>query len=269
MTRTLLPAVSLAQREVVRFLRQRNRVVSALLQPALFWALFGAGFSGAMRVGADVAESAEGGGQEFLRYLFPGSVVLVVLFTAIFSTFSIIEDRNAGILQSVLAAPVSRSGIVLGKVFGGSALALVQGTLFLLLALAPGVDVPLTPGSALAALAALALVAFALTSLGVALAWPMESVQGFHAVMMLFLLPMWLLSGAFFPFDGSAAWLATVMRGNPLSYGVALVRHALDPEGAAAAGGPGAGISILVTSVFAAAAFLVALLVVGRRGRTD
>lgn len=268
MTRTLLPAASLAQREVVRFLRQRNRVVSALLQPALFWALFGAGFSRAMRAGADAAGTADGG-LDFLRYLFPGSVVLVVLFTAIFSTFSIIEDRNAGFLQSVLAAPVSRPGIVLGKVFGGSALALLQGALFLLLAFAPGVDVPLTLGSALAALAALTLVAFALTSLGVALAWPMESVQGFHAVMMLFLLPMWLLSGAFFPFDGSAPWLAAVMRGNPLSYGVALVRHAMDPGGAAADGGPDAGTSLVVTTVFAAAAFLVAHVVVSRRGRKD
>ena len=266
MTRTLLPAASLARREVVRFLRQRNRVVSALLQPALFWALFGAGFAHAVRIGGVEAEAA-GTGQDFLRYLFPGSVVLVVLFTAIFSTFSILEDRDAGFLQSVLAAPVSRAGIVLGKVLGGTAIALFQGALFLLLAFAPGVDVPVTAGAALEALGALALVAIALTSVGVSLAWPMESVQGFHAVMMLFLLPMWLLSGAFFPFEGSATWLSAAMRANPLSYGVSLVRHALDPEGAATAGGPGSGASLAVSVLFAGAAFTLALLIVSRKGK--
>lgn len=256
--RTVLPAASLARREIVRFLRQRNRVASALVQPALFWALFGAGFAGSFRA-AD--------GQGFERHLFPGAVVLVVLFTAIFSTFSIIEDRNAGFLQSVLAAPVTRSGIVLGKVLGGSALALFQGGIFL--ALAPVAGVPLTASGVLLALGALALAAFALTSLGVAVAWPMESVQGFHAVMMLFLLPMWLLSGAFFPIAGSASWLGAVMRLNPLSYGVALVRHAIDPAGAASGGSPAAGVALAVTAAFAAAAFAAALAMVCRRGRKD
>jgi len=265
-TRTLLPAASLARREVVRFLRQRNRVVSALLQPALFWALFGAGFSRAFAAapGGDAAAP-----QDFLRFLFPGTVVLVVLFTAIFATFSVLEDRAAGFLQSVLAAPVSRTGIVLGKVAGGTAIALVHGALFLLLALAPGVDVPLSLPTALAALGALALVGVALGSLGLAVAWPMESVQGFHAVMMLFLLPMWLLSGAFFSFEGSAPWLGAVMHANPLSYGVALVRHALDPDGAARSGGPGPAASLAVAAGFAAVTFLAALFVVGRRGRRD
>jgi ABC-2 type transport system permease protein len=255
----LLPAWTLARREVVRFLRQRNRVVLALLQPALFWVLFGAGFHEGFRIGGDEAS--------YLRYSFPGTVVLVVLFTAIFSTFSIIEDRNAGFLQSVLAAPVARSGIVLGKVGGGAAIAAFQGLLFLVLA--PAAGVPLTAATALAAAASLLLVAAALTALGVALAWPMDSVQGFHAAMMLVLMPMWLLSGAFFPLAGAAGWLEVVMRANPLSYGVALLHHALETGEAAPAGLPGPWTALAVTAAFAGATFVAALVLVARRGRKD
>jgi len=258
-TRTLLPAWTLCRREVVRFLRQRNRVVGALLQPALFWVLFGAGFHRGFQIAGD--ESS------YLRYMFPGTVVLVVLFTAIFSTFSIIEDRNAGFLQSVLAAPVARSGIVLGKVGGGAAIAVFQGLLFV--ALAPIAGVPLSVGTVLASAGVLVLVAASLTALGVAIAWPMESVQGFHAVMMLFLMPMWLLSGAFFPFSGAAGWLAVIMRANPLSYGVALLHHALGTGEAERAGLPGPVTSLVVTAAFAGLAFVAALLLVGRRGRKD
>jgi ABC-2 type transport system permease protein len=245
---------------MVRFLRQRNRVFAAIAQPALFWALFGAGFSGSFRAGG-AADT------DFLEYFFPGTVVLIVLFTAIFSTISIIEDRQAGFLQSVLVAPVSRAGITLGKVLGGSSLALMQAAVFL--ALAPLAGIHLTAVSVPATVGALALVSFALTSLGVVVAWPMNSTQGFHAVMMLFLMPMWLLSGAFFPLSGGPVWLAAVMRANPLTYGVALVRHALYEGAPTAAGTPSIALSLGVTMGFATAAFGVALYLVGRRTQGD
>ena len=108
MSRTLLPAMTLWKREIVRFLRQRNRVTAAFVQPALFSVLFGAGFEGSFRLAAPDGAPAGAPGQDFLEYFFPGTVVLILLFTAIFSTISIIEDRRAGFLQSVLAAPVSR-----------------------------------------------------------------------------------------------------------------------------------------------------------------
>ncbi len=260
MTRTLLPAMTLWRREMVRFLRQRNRVFAAIVQPALFWALFGAGFSGSFRTGG-TADT------DFLEYFFPGTVVLVVLFTAIFSTISIIEDRREGFLQSVLVAPVSRAGITLGKVAGGSSLALLQAGVFL--ALAPFAGIDLSVASVAATIAALALSAFALTSLGVVVAWPMSSTQGFHAVMMLFLMPMWLLSGAFFPLTGGPAWLGAVMRANPLTYGVALVRHALYQGAPTAADTPSVLLCLTVTMGFAAAAFCVALFLVGRRTQGD
>jgi ABC-2 type transport system permease protein len=261
-TRTLLPALTLWQREMVRFWRQKNRVVAAIAQPALFWALFGAGFSGSFRLGAAGAREAD-----FLEYFFPGTVVLIVLFTAIFSTISIIEDRQAGFLQSVLVAPVSRAGIVLGKVAGGSSLALLQATAFL--ALAPLAGIRLDAANVAASFGALALVSFALTSLGVVVAWPMSSTQGFHAVMMLVLMPMWLLSGAFFPLTGGPTWLAWIMRANPLTYGVALFRHALYQGAPGPASLPSVELSLGATLGFAAVAFAVALFLVGRRTRAD
>ncbi len=256
-TRTVLPALTLWRREMVRFLRQRNRVVAAVAQPAMFWVLFGAGFSGAFRAG--------GGRGDFLAYLFPGTAVLIVLFTAIFSTISIIEDRQAGFLQAVLVAPVSRGGIVLGKVAGGASLALLQAAVFLCAAPLAGVSVTF-PGIVVA-FGVLALVAFALTALGVVVAWPMNSVQGFHAVMMLVLMPMWLLSGSFIPLAGAPAWLGRVMAANPLTYGVALFRRTL--EGGATPELPSAGLSLGVTLAFAAATFGAAMALVGRRTRGD
>ena len=261
MNRTLLPAYTLWRREIVRFLRQRNRVFSAVMQPAIFWVLFGAGFGDSFSVGEGEAS------QDFLGYLFPGTVVLILLFTAIFSTISVINDRKEGFLQSVLAAPISRAGIVLGKVAGGATLAFVQGMVFLCLAPLAGIE--LSVGSVLASAGLIALMSFALTALGMIVAWPMDSTQGFHAIMMLFLMPMWLLSGAFFPIEGAPTWLFWVTRANPLSYGVAAFRDVLVGPAAASVSGhgmPSTGVSVLVTIAFAVVTFVVALVIVQRRG---
>src|SRR5438034_1480428 len=129
------PALSLCHRELVRFLRQRHRIVGALATPLVFWLLIGAGMNRSFK--ADVP-----GGDNYLRYFFPGTILMILLFTAIFSTISVIEDRREGFLQGVLVAPVSRMSIVLGKVLGGTILATGQGIIFLLLA--PLTRIPLT-----------------------------------------------------------------------------------------------------------------------------
>ena len=123
-------AGTLGWREIVRFFRQRNRVIGAVGQPILFWLLFGAGLHRSFHVGPQDA-----GGPSFLEYYFPGTLVLILLFTAIFATISIIEDRREGFLQGVLVAPIPRWAMVLGKVLGGTLVALVQGLIFLALAL--------------------------------------------------------------------------------------------------------------------------------------
>ncbi|MCU0878943.1 MAG: ABC transporter permease [Pirellulaceae bacterium] len=224
----LAVAWSLAWREIVRFFRQRNRIIGSIGTPLVFWLLFGAGLSGSFRMGTGT------GGPSFLEFFFPGSLLLLVLFTAIFSSISIIEDRREGFLQGVLVAPIPRWSMVLGKVLGGTLIAVFQGLIFLLLALTLPIEFPWRWLPALVGLISLA--ALGLTSLGFVFAWRLDSTQGFHAIMNLVLMPMWLLSGGFFPVPAAAAggrWpeqaLHFAMRANPLTYSVSGVRQLLSP----------------------------------------
>src|SRR5688500_11895814 len=256
---TLLPALSLCHRELIRFLRQRNRVVGALLTPIVFWLLIGAGMGRSFR-----AEGIDGG---YIEYFFPGTVLMILLFTAIFSTISVIEDRREGFLQSVLVAPVSRMSVVLGKVLGGTVLAVGQAVVFLLLA--PLVGVRLTPVAVALSLVVMTLLGFALTSLGLAIAWRMSSTQGFHAVMNLLLMPMWFLSGALFPPSGAWPPLRWVMFANPLTHGLAALRRAMYWHTGAAPAATSFGVALLVTAVFAVVMFGVTSRVAGRTVRGD
>lgn len=244
---------ALWKREVVRFVRQPSRMAGAILSPLVFWILIGSGLSGSFRLPGASPEI------DFLRYFFPGTVALVLLFAAIFSTISVIEDRNQGFLQGVLVAPVPRSALVAGKVSGGATLAWLQGLVFL--PLAPFAGLRLGVAQIAAAAGVMALVAVAFTALGFAFAWRVDSTQGFHAVMNLVLVPLWLLSGAFFPLAGGPAWLEWTMRANPLTYGVAALRAALEGE-RVAAHLPPFGASVALLALAAAAAFAGALLVV-------
>ncbi len=238
------PALALARREIVRFLRQKSRVVGAVAPPLVMWVLVGAGFKGSLR-------------EDSFSYFFPGTIVLVVLFAAIFATISVIEDRREGFLQGVLVSPVAPSSIALGKVLGGAVLGLMQG--LPLLVLLPLAGLRADAESLLTAAALLAVLAFALTSLGFAIAWCLESTQGFHAIMNLFLIPMWLLSGAFFPVDGAPGWLRAAMAVNPLTYGVAALRRALSGSAPSFATPE---LSFAVTLAFAALMFAAAVAVV-------
>ncbi len=277
-------AFALAWREIIRFFRQRNRVIGAVATPLVFWLMLGLGLNETVRIPAPppevsaatsvsgdasggVSEGASGGvsgdtsgGMGYLRYFFPGMVVLMILFTAIFSTISVIEDRREGFLQGVLASPAPRWAIVLGKVLGGATIATLQG-LVLLAIWAVAFD---WPGivNLLAAVGILFLLAVGLTALGLLIAWPMDSTAGFHAVMNLLLMPMWFLCGAVFPVE-SAGPLKWIMLANPLTYGHAAFAAAL--QGGAAIPGtiPGAipGAIPGVSLVFAALTPTVALVI--------
>jgi ABC-2 type transport system permease protein len=218
----ILPAFTLWWREIVRFYRQRSRVVGVIASPLLFWLVIGSGFGTSFRAGSAPGQ------QHYLDYFYPGALIMIVLFTSIFAMMSLIEDRKEGFLLSVMVAPVPRSAIVLGKVLGGTTLAAIQGLIFL--AFAPFVGVHLGIIDFLLVVFVVFLVSFALTSLGFAIAWPMDSTQAFHAIINLFLIPLWLLSGALFPLAGAAGWLRLVMRLNPLTYGVEALRVLLYPE---------------------------------------
>ncbi len=214
----------LSWREFVRFFRQRNRVVAAIGTPLLFWLLFGTGLHQSFQVAAK--------GPSFREYFFPGTLVLILMFTAIFSSISIIQDRGEGFLQSVLVSPVPPWAMVLGKILGATLIAWVQVAFCLVLVLTLDVDVSWL--NALSMIGVLLLGALAMTSMGFVMAWNMESIQGFHAVMNLVLMPMWLLSGSFFPVPaltiessfGQQA-LHWVMRCNPLTYLVAPLQELL------------------------------------------
>ncbi|MBI2114123.1 MAG: ABC transporter permease [candidate division NC10 bacterium] len=243
--------MTLCWREVVRFRRQRSRLVGAFVQPLVFWLLLGGGLRASFRPPGTPP------GTSYVEYVYPGIIAMVLLFTAIFSTISVVEDRREGFLQGVLVAPVARSSIVLGQALGGTTLAVAQGILFLVLAPAAGLS--LTVGSVLSVVPVMFLVSFGLTSLGLVIAWRLDSTQGFHAIMNLILLPMWVLSGAFFPTTGVPAWLGWTMQLNPLTYGMAALRRSLYLGNPTAAGAvPGMASALGITLVFCLLAFVAA-----------
>ena len=256
-------AASLCRRELVRFMRQRQRVFGAIGQPVIFWLLFGAGLGPTFRLAG-----AETSGLTYREYFFPGTAMLILLFTAIFTTISVIEDRREGFLQSVLVAPIPRWSMVLGKLLGGALLALIQAMIFISLGLTLGLSFSIVSVTAITLF--LFVAALGITGLGFVFAWWLDSSQGYHAVMSVVLFPMWLLSGAFFPAEsGPLAWLQAV---NPLSYAVAGLRRLLYWNIADAplpAGLPALAICWFVTVAFALAMFVAATWVAGRRTKGD
>jgi daunorubicin resistance ABC transporter membrane protein len=262
--RTTSVIAALVGRDLRRFFRQPSRVVGSVAQPLILWAVLGAGLGGSFRPGGGAGVGA-GAGVGYLQYFYPGMVVLTVLFSAIFSTISVIEDRHHGFLQAVLAAPVSRAALVFGKTLGGVAIAAVQAAA--LLALAPLAGFSLGGMSWSLVAVALPLAALGFTALGFAVAWWIDSSQGYHAVMSVALIPLWMLSGAMFPPAGGRL-MTTLMALDPMTYAVSAVRRAF--HGAALPPGllpPGssAATDLAVIAAFAALALAAAVALCRRR----
>lgn len=249
MVNVLLPVTTIWYREIIRFYRQKSRLLSAIAQPLVFWILIGSGLN------ASFQPSGISGETTYIEYFYPGIVVLVLLFTAVFATISVVNERREGFLQGVLIAPVARWSIVLGQALGGTTLALLQGVLLLFLAPLIGIRFGLT--SLCLTLGVMFILAFGLTNLGLIIAWRMDSTQGFHAIMNLILIPIWLLSGAFFPSADAPSWLAWVMKLNPLTYGVTAFRKSLYLDSATTNGNmPTLEFSILIISLFCILTYL-------------
>lgn len=271
------PAVwTIAWREVVRFFRQRNRVIAAVVTPVVFWLLLGFGLNQTFEVqtvgaighpltGTEVPEPQKRVG--YLEFFFPGMVVMMVLFTSIFSTITVIDDRNSGFLQGVLASPTKRWAIVLGKVLGGATIATLHGLALLpiwyVFFAAPG---PPEVLSVLLAIVAMFVMAVGLTGLGLMFAWPMDSTAGYHAVMNLVQFPMWFLCGAVFPLATAGA-LKWVMYANPLTYANAAFAAALQGNRAADPGLP-IGVAWLVMGGSALLALALATRVASKVGKS-
>jgi ABC-2 type transport system permease protein len=210
----LRTAGMVTEREFIRFVRTRARILSSFIQPVLF--LFVLGYGMSTLVGTT-------GGFDFKKFVFPGIVAMTVMSTAISSAISIVWDREFGFLREMLVAPVSRSAIVVGKTLGGASIATAQGTI--MLALAPLIGVRLTALLVIQVIGIELLMAVTLTAFGVFVASHIQRMEGFSVVMQLLLFPMLFLSGALFPLKGLPTWLAVITRVNPLTYAVDPLRH--------------------------------------------
>tara|TARA_B100001250_G_C19749646_1_gene767094 strand:- start:637 stop:1395 length:759 start_codon:yes stop_codon:yes gene_type:complete len=198
----------LVYREIIRFIRQPMRLVSSLAQPLFFWIFLGTGFSEIF-----VIDEA---GMDYREFAYPGIILMLMLFSSIFSTITLIEDRNMGFLQGVIVAPVSRASIVWGKLIGGTLIALFQVLIFLLFIPTTGIN--LSVWSFIVLLCFCSLIGFGFTGMGFYVAWRSETVASYHAIMSVVFIPMWLLSGALFPSNGVADWLVWLMSVNPVTY---------------------------------------------------
>jgi ABC-2 type transport system permease protein len=221
------------RRELIRFMNDRMRIVTALVQPLLFLFVLGSGLqtlTGPATHGVDLK-----------TFIYPGILCISVMFTAMFSAASIVWDREFGFLREMMVAPVRRSSIVIGKALGGATVASFQG--IILICLAGAVHVPYDPVLILGILAIQALLAFSITSFGLMVAVRIKTMQAFMGVMQMIIMPMFFISGALFPVANLPGWLAVLNRLDPLTYAVdpmrrlvfshldisAAARRALDP----------------------------------------
>ncbi len=221
------------KRELIRFSRDRLRILTSLTQPFLFQFVLGTGLSRLASAGTH--------GVNLRTFVYPGVLCMAVMFTAMFSAASLVWDREFGFLREMMVAPVRRSSLVLGKCFGGATVAAFQGVI--VLCLAGLVGVPYNAGLIVEVFALQLLLAFAITAFGVMVAARITQMQSFMALMQMAIMPMYFLSGALFPVSGLPQWLEILNRLDPLTYAVdpmrravfahlkisAAARHALDP----------------------------------------
>ena len=238
---------ALWRRDMLRLKRERSRWFGVVLQPLLFWLVIGSGIAPNY-----LAPTASGMG--YLEFFYPGILVMVVLFTSIFATISVIEDRQSGFLQGVLVAPGSRLAMVVGKLSGVVSMTVVQSALFLALMPLTGLDVSNVYWPVL--LFSIVLSSSSLTAVGICMAWVLPSAQAYHGVMSVLLLPLWLVSGAMFPPTGGAVeW---IMRVNPMTYMVDAIRGAMTADQCSGVA-PNMWVALLVTGAFCALSIAVAL----------
>lgn len=223
-------SAALVAREWIRLARQPSRVVAALGTAAVLWIVLGSGLLHALAPsGPQAIERGGGGAIGYAAYVLPGMAAMIAMFSSIFAAMSLIEDRRAGVLRPMLASAMPTWSLVLGKALGCASIAFAQSAL--VLAAVPVVAGWPALGGLLGALGALALMALGLSGMCLALAWIVGSSEGFHGVMNLVLMPMWLLSGSVLPVPISAAWMQWTVAANPLSWPVSLARASLYATG--------------------------------------
>ena len=206
------------KRELIRYARNRIRIVTSLAQPVLFLFVLGSGLS-------PIVSTSAGPHVSFVTFMFPGVIAMTILFTAIFSAVSIVWDREFGFLREMMVAPVRRGALVTGKTLGGATVATSQG--IIMLVLGPIAGVPFNLVMEIEMICLMVLCAMMLTAIGVVAASRMQQVESFQVVMQLFVLPMFFLAGAIFPLTGLPTWLSVLTKVDPLAYIVDPMRRAV------------------------------------------
>ena len=204
-------------RDFKKFWRERSRLLGGVARPILWLVILGSSLK------AVVTDTTLTGGHDYTQYIFPGVIALTLIFASLQSATSIIWDREFGFLKEVLAAPVSRLSIILGKIMGGATQATLQG--LITLCFAPLIGLWLLPLEIVTLIVMMFIVSFALTALGVVIASRMTSFEGFGTISNFVVMPMYFLSGAIYPTGSAPDWMKPLIAINPLSYGVDALRH--------------------------------------------
>lgn len=209
------------QRDIIKFFRDRARLFGSFTMPILFLVIFGSGMSGTMNY---MISRGSGGSADFnyVEFIFPGIVAMTLLMTSIFSSLSVIQDKEFGYMREILVSPISRVNIAIGKVLGSSTVALMQG--LLMFVLVPFIGISIDPVSILPLIPIMFVIACALSSLGLLVASILKSSQGFQMFVQILVMPMIFLSGALFPINNMPAWMNFLVTINPVTYGVDLIK---------------------------------------------
>jgi len=213
---------ALWQRDVIKFFRDRARLLGSFAMPFLFLVIFGSGMSGALSSMFNVSGMSSFASFDYVSFMFPGIIAMTVFTTSIFSALSVVTDKEEGYMREILVSPVSRTKVAMGKILGGATVAVIQGLLMLLFV--PFIGVDLSVGILVRLIPAMFLVAFTLSSIGLLFASSLTTSEGFQAVIQVIVFPMLFLSGAFFPLNGMPGWMNVLVKVNPMTYAVDLFK---------------------------------------------
>lgn len=203
------------QREIIRYWRDKTRILSSFIQPLIFLVIFGAGLTQSLSQGSF--------GIDYVQFMYPGIIAMSVMGVAFFSTVSTVWDREFGFLKEILVAPTSRTAIAIGKTLGATTIASFQA--LILLGIAPFVGITLTLGMIPQLFGFMILLSFAIAGIGLLLASLMKSTESFGILMQVLIFPMFFVSGAFFPLTAVPTWMEWLAKINPLTYGVDAMRQ--------------------------------------------
>ncbi|WP_018924636.1 ABC transporter permease [Salsuginibacillus kocurii] len=213
--------IAIWQRDIIKFFRDRARLIGSFSMPILFLVVFGVGMGGAME--SLVTAGTDATDFNYIEFIFPGIVSMTLLMTSVFSSLSIIQDRDFGYMREILVSPVSRVNIAIGKMLGSATVAFLQG--IMMFVLMPFLGISIDPLSFLQLLPVMFMIACTFSSLGLLVASLLNSTQGFQLVVNILVMPMVFLSGALFPLSNMPAWVDVIVTLNPVTYGVDLMKH--------------------------------------------